>query len=109
MQILAATRSASTSRRQKWCCEASYRKARSRSTRILPGGALSLAWRSRGGLDELEAGDAIVITYRAELDGLPAIFLPPLAPGIEFEGVSDYADTPDVEDGDTARRSRSRR
>jgi hypothetical protein len=50
-------------------------------------------------------GDAIVITYRAELDGLPAIFLPPLTPDLAFEGVSVYRDMPEVQDGETARRA----
>lgn len=72
----------------------------------IAGRSLQLALDVEGGLDELQAGDAIVLTYRAELDGLPAIFLPPLAPAdLEFEGISVYADVPDVEDGDTARRS----
>jgi hypothetical protein len=58
-----------------------------------------------GDLNDLEVGDAIVITYRAELDGLPAIFLPPLAPDLAFEGVSVYRDMPEVQDGKTARRA----
>ena len=46
-----------------------------------------------------------MLEYVAELEGLPAIFIPPLAPDLEFEGVSVYADVPDVEDGTPARRS----
>lgn len=83
---------------------------------VVPGGAealdpyiagrsLELVLEVDGELEGLKAGDAIVLTYRAELDGLPAIFLPSLAPDLEFKGVSVYADVPDVEDGDTARRS----
>lgn len=83
---------------------------------VVPGGAesldpylagrrLELSLEVEGELDQLEAGGAIVLTYRADLDGLPAIFLPPLAPDLEFEGASVYKDMPDVEDGDTARRS----
>ena len=71
----------------------------------IAGRSLELALDVEGGLDELQAGDAIVLTYRAELDGLPAIFLPPLAPALEFEGAAVYEDAPDVEDGETARRS----
>ena len=70
----------------------------------LAGQRLELGIDVEGELDSLKAGDAIVLTYRAELDGLPAIFLPPLAPDLELEGVSVYNDMPDVEDGDTARR-----
>jgi hypothetical protein len=54
----------------------------------LAGRSLNLGIDVEGELDGLEAGDAIVLTYRAELDGLPAIFLPPLAPAFEFDGVS---------------------
>lgn len=83
---------------------------------IVPGGAesldpyiagrkLALALDVEGQLDELETGDAIVLTYRAELDGLPAIFLPPLAPALEFDGVSTYRDLPEVQDGSIASRT----
>lgn len=58
-----------------------------------------------GELDDLEVGDALVVHYRASLDGLPAIFLPPLAPPLEFDGVSTYRDLPDVQDGEIASRS----
>ena len=69
------------------------------------GRSLKLALDVEGELDELQAGDALVLTYRAELDGLPAIFLPPLAPALEFEGVSTYRDMPDVQDSGTASRT----
>ncbi len=71
----------------------------------IAGRNLSLSLEVEGELDELEAGDAVVLTYRAQLDGLPAIFLPPLAPDLEFDGVSAYRDMPDVQDGDTASRA----
>ena len=71
----------------------------------LAGRRLELSLDIEGELDGLKAGDAIVLTYRAELDGLPAIFLPPLAPTLEFDGVSVYRDMPEVVDGDTARRT----
>ena len=71
----------------------------------LAGRKLELALDVDGELDALETGDAVVLAYRAELDGLPAIFLPPLAPDLEFEGVSVYRDMPDVQDGDTASRT----
>jgi hypothetical protein len=71
----------------------------------IAGRSLKLALEVEGALDDLQAGDVIVLTYSAELDGLPAIFLPPLAPELEFDGVSTYRDMPDVQDGDTASRS----
>jgi hypothetical protein len=71
----------------------------------IAGRSLKLALEVEGALDDLQAGDAIVLKYSAELDGLPAIFLPPLAPELEFDGVSTYRDMPDVQDGDTASRS----
>jgi hypothetical protein len=71
----------------------------------IAGRSLSLRLEVEGTADNLAAGDALVVNYVAELDGLPAIFLPPLAPDLQLEGVSVYADQPDVEDGVTARRS----
>ena len=71
----------------------------------LSGRRLALSMDIEGDTSALEAGDAIVLRYRAELDGLPAIFIPPLAPALEFDGVSVYADAPRVEDGTPATRS----
>jgi hypothetical protein len=71
----------------------------------IAGRSLNLSLDVEGELDALQVGDAVVLTYRAELDGLPAIFLPPLAPDLEFEGVSTYRDLPDVQDGETALRT----
>jgi hypothetical protein len=71
----------------------------------LAGSDLTLSRDVDGDLSDLAAGDAIVLRYTAELDGLPAIFLPPLAPELQFDGVSVYADGPKVEDGAVARRS----
>lgn len=65
---------------------------------------LSLGLTVDGRLEGLEAGDALVLDYIAELDGLPAIFLPRLAPDLQASGVSIYAAVPDVEDGTPARR-----
>ena len=53
----------------------------------------------------LEAGDALVVSYIAELDGRPAVFLPPLVDAIDAPGVSVYADQPLVEEGPPARRT----
>jgi hypothetical protein len=71
----------------------------------LAGRSLMLTRDVEGDLDDLEAGDAIVVRTVAELDGLPAMFLPPLSPELAFEGVAVYADEPVVEDGDVARRT----
>jgi hypothetical protein len=71
----------------------------------LAGRSLMLTRDVEGDLDDLEAGDAIVVRTVAELDGLPAMFLPPLSPEPAFEGVAVYADEPVVEDGDVARRT----
>jgi len=71
----------------------------------IAGQSLSLRLNIEGELDSLDAGDAVVLEYVAELEGLPAIFIPPLAPDLQLEGVSIYADVPDVEDGPPARRS----
>jgi hypothetical protein len=71
----------------------------------LAGRSLMLTRDVEGDLENLEAGDAIVVRTVAELDGLPAMFLPPLSPELAFEGVTVYADEPVVEDGDVARRT----
>ena len=71
----------------------------------LAGRELTLSRNIEGDSDSLEAGDAVVARTVAEIDGLPAIFLPPLYPDLQIEGVSVYADSPLVEDGDTGRRT----
>jgi hypothetical protein len=71
----------------------------------IAGRGLKLALDVEGDVDSLEAGAALVLHYTAELDGLPAIFLPPLAPELNFNGVSLYADEPEVDDRTPARRS----
>ena len=69
------------------------------------GRGLELSLSVEGEPDDLAVGDALVLNYVADLDGLPAIFLPPLAPPLSFAGVSVYADAPDLYDGTPARRS----
>ena len=69
------------------------------------GRSLKLSLSVEGDSEDLAVGDALVLSYVAELDGLPAIFLPPLAPPLSFDGVSVYADAPDLTDGTPARRS----
>lgn len=53
----------------------------------------------------LEVGDAVVVTYTAELNGLSSMFLPEIIDPIVIPGVSVYPDQPVVEDTDIARRT----
>lgn len=71
----------------------------------IAGRRLTLDRAIEGDVDSLEAGDALVVTYTAELDGMPAIFLPTLVHAPEVEGVSVYPEEPAVDDGPPARRS----
>ena len=70
----------------------------------LAGSALRLSVNISGDTGTLASGDAVTLEYRAELDGLPAIFLPPLAPALRFEGAAVYADRPKTADGPPATR-----
>lgn len=71
----------------------------------IAGSNLKLTLSIEGDTDDLAVGDALVLNYTAELEGLPAIFLPPLAPPLSFDGVSVYADAPDLYEGQPSRRS----
>ena len=71
----------------------------------IAGSSLKLSLSVEGDTDDLSVGDALVLNYMAELEGLPAIFLPSLAPPLSFEGVSVYADVPDLYEGQPSRRS----
>ena len=71
----------------------------------LAGRELTLGREIEGEYSTLEVGDALVVNYTAELDGLPAIFLPTLIEESETPGVSVYVDAPIVQDGAPARRS----
>jgi len=71
----------------------------------IAGRSLKLSLSVEGDSEGLAVGDALVLNYTADLEGLPAIFLPPLAPVLSFDGVSVYADSPDLLDGTLARRS----
>lgn len=71
----------------------------------LAGRALSLTRDLEGDPESLTAGDALVVRYTAELDGMPAIFLPPLVAPAETPGLAVYAAEPEIEDGTPARRS----
>jgi hypothetical protein len=69
------------------------------------GKRLALDLEVEGETSGLEPGDAVVLQWTAALDGLPAIFIPPLAPVLEFAGASVYADQPMVDDGPPGRRT----
>ena len=71
----------------------------------IAGRSLTLRREIDGDLDALKAGDALVVRYIAELDGLPSIFLPSLVEVGDIQGVSVYADQPLVEEGPPAKRT----
>ncbi|MEM9303714.1 MAG: hypothetical protein AAGE01_16460 [Pseudomonadota bacterium] len=71
----------------------------------LAGRSLTVERRVVGEVEALETGDALVLEYVAELDGLPAMFLPPLVDTALRPGLAIYADEPKVEDGNVARRT----
>ena len=53
-----------------------------------------------GAEQPLEAGDALVVQYRARLNGMPSIFLPPLAPGLLSDIAAVYPEEPVLTDSD---------
>ncbi|MEL7044636.1 MAG: hypothetical protein AAGL66_06400 [Pseudomonadota bacterium] len=58
-----------------------------------------------GDPEGLEVGDALVLTYSAELEGLPAVFIPEIVDDYDAPGLSVYAEQPKIEEGPVARRS----
>ena len=59
---------------------------------------------------KLEVGDALILRYIAELEGMPAIFLPPITKQLEqrlknADGVSVYPNEPKIEEEQTATRT----
>jgi hypothetical protein len=70
----------------------------------IAGSALELTLDVEGNDGELALGDAVVLTYRAKLTGLPSMFLPALAAGTESiageDAVTVYADAPRFDDDD---------
>lgn len=71
----------------------------------IAGRSLTLEREIERATDGLQAGDAVVIRYIAELEGLPAMFLPPMIEAPASPGLAAYLEEPDVSDGDVARRS----
>ncbi len=72
---------------------------------FLAGTAFSVERTVSGGDRPLAIGDALVIQYRARLDGMPALFIPPLAPEIRSNLVTAYPEEPQVVQAETAERS----
>lgn len=58
-----------------------------------------------GETGSLQAGDALVVHYTAELDGLPSIFIPDFVQSNPVPGVSVYRAEPGFTDNGTATRS----
>ena len=69
------------------------------------GRSLTLTREIEGDPTDLQAGDALVLRYVAELDGMPAVFLPTLFRARQIPGVSVYAEEPVLEDDGLARRT----
>ena len=74
-------------------------------TPYLAGSALRLSLAVEGDTGSLQVGEAVTLEYRAEVDGMPAIFIPPLAPALTFDSASVYAGRPTTADGPPAVRS----
>jgi len=71
----------------------------------LAGKRLTLDRIIDGDLEDLQPGDAIVVRYSLELDHMPGIFLPSLAPVQKNSGMAAYPAEPVIEDGPPARRT----
>ncbi len=74
---------------------------------FLAGTSLALERVVEGEREGLAVGDAVVVRTIAKLDGMPAIFIPPLAQSMDVPGVAAYPSQPTVDDGDPARREES--
>ncbi len=71
----------------------------------LVGTKLTITREIEGKVEELSVGDALVVHYTAELEGLAALFLPPMFLNPSAEGAAVYAKQPVIEDGERARRT----
>lgn len=70
----------------------------------LAGSKLTITREIEGEIEGLSVGDALVVRYTAELEGLAAVFLPPMFSDPRAEGAAVYAKAPVFEDGNPARR-----
>ncbi len=80
----------------------------------IAGKSFTLTREIEGDPAKLEVGDALVLRYKAELEGMPAIFLPPIARQLEqrlknSDGVSVYPNEPKIEEEQTATRKTATR
>lgn len=64
----------------------------------LAGNRFTLTRDIKGNPQSMSAGDAIVLTYQATLEGLPGIFIPPLVEAPDWPGVSSYLKDPSVKE-----------
>ena len=64
----------------------------------IAGRALDVGREFDRDLADLEAGDALVVTYTATLDGLPSMFIPEFVTSANTPGVSVYAAAPRFSD-----------
>ncbi len=71
---------------------------------FLAGTELRFTRTVSGTTEVLQVGEALVVDYEASLDGMPALFLPELAPEMAISGVKRYADEPVLDDGPPASR-----
>jgi len=70
----------------------------------LAGTRFELERTLEGDTASLTAGDALVIHYRAVLSGMPALFIPPIAPALTGALATAYPKEPVLRDGDAAER-----
>ena len=65
---------------------------------FLPAAALTLEQSLEGGSGQLTAGDAMIRTVTARVEGLPSLFLPRLVHDPNAEGITAYPKEPVTED-----------
>ena len=65
---------------------------------LLIGTSLTLDQEITGASENLEAGDAVVRSVTVQIDGMPAMFLPPLMRPLQNDGLSVMARQPVTED-----------
>ena len=70
----------------------------------LAGSKFTIERTISGDGNALGIGDALVIQYRATLEGMPALFIPPLTPEISSNLVTAYAEEPEIIHAATAER-----
>jgi hypothetical protein len=66
----------------------------------LAGQSFDLSRSIDGDTEALAAGDALIVRYRAVLEGLPSMFLPPLFTVADQPGLSIYSEEPSFSDDD---------